>query len=129
MRLLVALLPVLALGSTAASAQSPTATIRGIVVDQTDARLPGAQIVVTREETMEARRAAADPEGRFTVPELPVGTYIIEATLAGFSTFRQRAHLAVGSDVWVQARLAVSTSASIVAVGEAPVPLVERGPA
>jgi hypothetical protein len=129
MRLPVALLLVLALGSTAGNAQSPTATLRGVVVDQTDARLPGAQIVVTREETMEARRAAADPEGRFTVPELPVGTYTIEASLAGFSTFRQRAHLAVGSDVWVQARLAVSTSASIVAVGEAPVPLVERGPA
>ena len=129
MRLPVALLFLLALGSTTASAQSPTATVRGIVVDQTDARLPGAQIVVTREETMEARRAAADAEGRFTVPELPVGTYIIEASLAGFSTFRQRAHLAVGSDLWLQPRLAVSTATSIVAVGEAPVPLVERGPA
>ena len=129
MRLPVALLFVLALGSATANTQSPTATVRGIVVDQTDARLPGAQIVVTREETMEARSAAADAEGRFTVPELPVGTYIIEASLAGFSTFRQRAHLAVGSDLWLQPRLAVSTSTSIVAVGEAPVPLVERGPA
>ena len=128
MRRALSLLFALVLASAAAGAQTPAATIRGIVIDQTDARVPAAQILVTREETMEIRRTAADEEGRFTIPELPVGTYTIEVTLGGFSTFRQRAHLAVGSDLWIAARLAVATSAVVIAVGEAPVPLVERGP-
>lgn len=128
MRRAIPLLFALVLASAAAGAQTPTATIRGVVIDQTDARVPAAEILVIREATMEMRRTVADGEGRFIMPELPVGTYTIEGKLAGFSTFRQRAHLAVGSDVWVAARLAVVTSAVVVAVGEAPVPLVERGP-
>jgi hypothetical protein len=122
---------VLALAASAptAAAQRPTATVRGAVIDQTDARLPGVQITITRDETNEARQTVADAEGRFTLAELPAGRYTLQAELPGFSVFRQRAHLSVGSDLWVQARLAVSTSAVVVSVGESPVPLVERGPA
>ncbi len=114
---------------TSVSAQAPTATVRGIVIDQTDARLPGAQVTITREETNEVRRAVADEEGRFTVAELPAGRYSLQVEHTGFSVFRQRANLAVGSDLWVKALLPVSTSAVVVSVGEAPVPVIERTPA
>lgn len=126
-----ATLSIIALGAYAptVAAQTPTATVRGVVVDQTDARLPGTQVTITRDETNEARRTVADEEGRFTLAHLPSGRYTLQAELPGFSVFRQRAHLAVGSDLWVQAQLAVSTSAVVVSVGEAPVPVIERSPA
>ena len=120
----------LLLGAAAASAQTPTATVRGIVIDQTDARLPKAQVTITRDETQETRRTSSDPTGYFTFAELPAGGYTIQAELAGFSVFRQKAQLAVGSDLWVQAQLAVATTAVVTTgVGDVPVPILERTPA
>ena len=124
----VAHLLVFFLGAERTTGQTPTATVRGVVIDQTDARLPGAQITITRDETRETRQSISDDQGRFALAELPAGRYTVQAELAGFSVFRQRAHLSVGSDLWVEARLAVSTSAVVVSVGESPVPLIERGP-
>ena len=119
----------LLLGAAAASAQTPTATVRGIVIDQTDARLPKAQVTITRDETQETRRTSSDPTGYFTFAELPAGGYTIQAELAGFSVFRQKAQLAVGSDLWVQAQLAVATTAVVTTgVGDVPVPILERYP-
>lgn len=115
-------------GAAPGAGQTPTATVRGVVIDQTDARLPGAQITITRDDTNESRRTVSDEEGRFTLAELQSGQYTLQAELPGFSMFRSRAHLAVGSDLWVRAQLAVSTAAVVVSVGEAPVPLLERGP-
>ena len=120
----------LLLGAAAASAQTPTATVRGIVIDQTDARLPKAQVTITRDETQETRRTSSDPTGYFTFAELPAGGYTIQAELAGFSVFRQKAQLAVGSDLWVQAQLAVATTAVVTTgVGDVPVPILDRTPA
>jgi carboxypeptidase family protein/TonB-dependent receptor-like protein len=113
-----------------AAAQNPTATVRGVVIDQTDARLPGAHLTITREETNETRRTVSDEAGRFAFAELPSGRYIVQAELPGFSVFRQRAQLAVGSELWVDVRLAVTTTALVTTgVGEAPVPVIDRGPA
>jgi hypothetical protein len=70
------LLTVTALLLTAtAGAQTPRATIRGVVLDQTGARLPSAHISVTREETSEVRNGTSDEEGRFTFAELAAGRY------------------------------------------------------
>ncbi len=119
----------LVLGATAASAQTPTATVRGIVIDQTDARLPKAQVTITRDETQDVRRTTSDPAGHFAFAELPAGGYTIQAELPGFSVFRQKAQLAVGSDLWIEAQLAVATTAVVTTgVGDVPVPLVERTP-
>ena len=118
------------LSATVVHAQTPTATVRGIVIDQTDARLPKAQVTITRDETQEIRRTASDATGHFTFAELPVGGYTIQAELTGFSVFRQKAQLAVGSELWVQAQLAVATTAVVTTgAGDAPVPIVERSPA
>ena len=109
-----------------AMAQTPRATIRGVILDQTDARLPNVAVVVTREETTEARHSTTDSQGRFTFAELPAGRYSIEAKLAGFSTYRNRAQLAVGQELWVEAQLAVTATATVTAAGEARPPLLEQ---
>src|SRR5688500_17409939 len=112
--------------TNSAMAQTPRATIRGVIVDQTDARLPNVTVVVTREETTEARHSTTDSQGRFTFAELPAGRYTIEAKLTGFSTYRNRAQLAVGQELWLEAQLAVTTTATVTAGGEARPPLLEQ---
>ena len=128
LRLAATLLLAIGIAAPPAFAQRPTATIRGAVVDQTDARLPGAKVTATRDETGEVRDATADEAGRFTFAALPSGRYTLQAEQPGFSVFRQRVTLAVGSDVWVTAQLAVSTPAVVISVGESPVPVIERSP-
>jgi hypothetical protein len=109
------------------AAQSSRATIRGIAVDQTGARLPEVEIIVTREETNEARRALTDHEGRFMFAELPAGRYSIEGRRAGFSIFRHRAQLAIGQELWLEPELVLSTTTTVTTGGrESQLPLLER---
>ena len=108
-------------------AQTPRATIRGVVVDQTGARLPGVEIKVLREATTETRQAVSDRQGYFAFPELPPGPYSIEARLQGFTIFRHRAEVAVGQQLWLEPKLVVTTTATITTGGsESTVPLLER---
>ena len=110
-----------------ALAQTSRATIRGIVVDQTGARLPGVDIKVLREETNETRQGVSEPQGHFAFPELAAGSYTIEATLKGFTVFRNRAELTVGQELWLEPELTVTTTAAVTTGGaESRVPLLER---
>src|SRR5687768_819829 len=98
----------LALFADSAVAQTTRATIRGMVLDQTGARLPDVEITVLREETNETRRGVSDAQGHFAFPELPAGSYTIEATRKGFSVFRNRAELTVGQELWLEPELTVT---------------------
>jgi hypothetical protein len=113
--------------ATVSSGQTPRATIRGIVIDQTSARLAGVDVQVTREDTSEVRRTATDDEGRFLFAELPVAVYLIEAARPGFTTFRHRAQIVVGQELWLVPELTVTATATVTTLGtEASVPLLER---
>jgi hypothetical protein len=111
----------------AASAQTPRATLRGVIVDQTGARLPRVAIRVLREETNEAREAVSDGQGYFAFPELTAGNYSIEARRQGFTTYRHRAELAVGQELWLEPELVVTATATVTTGGsDSTVPLLER---
>ena len=63
-------IPVMLLSFTIAHAQQLTATLSGIAADQTDARVPGAKIVVKNESTGDTRETKADNSGFFSVTAL-----------------------------------------------------------
>jgi hypothetical protein len=112
--------------ATAASAQTPRATIRGIVLDQTGARLSGVQVRVIKEETNESRRTVSDGRGHFAFAELSAGRYSFEAQLTGFTTYRHRTELAVGQELWLEPELVVTATAAVTTAGvEARVALLE----
>jgi carboxypeptidase family protein len=67
-----------------ALAQRSSATIRGTVRDATQAVLPGATVTATNEDTGLVRSAPANASGVYSLPELPIGHYKVEAELAGF---------------------------------------------
>src|SRR5438876_12000482 len=65
------------------------AQINGSVKDQSEALLPGVEIKVTQTETGYTRTVVTDETGRYTIPNLPVGPYRLEASLPGFRTYVQ----------------------------------------
>src|SRR5437773_11560470 len=66
--------------------ESASGGITGEVLDSTHAAVPGATVTVINAGTNAQRVATTDPEGRFTVPNLPAATYVIRVELPGFQT-------------------------------------------
>lgn len=65
-------------------AQTTTATISGVVKDETGAVLPGVSVTVTNRETGITRAGITDDSGYFNIPRLTVGQYDVQAELTGF---------------------------------------------
>ena len=80
---------VMLLSFSIAHAQQLTATLSGLVADQTDARVPGAKIVITNEASGDVRESKADSQGFFSVPALPPGTYKITITAKSFAGWEE----------------------------------------
>ena len=62
-----------------------TASIQGIVKDQSEAAVVGAHVIVTNLDTGLRRETTSNETGLYTVPTLPVGRYTLKATTPGFS--------------------------------------------
>src|SRR2546427_581278 len=62
-----------------------TASIQGIVKDQTEGAVVGAQVLVTNLDTGLRREAISNETGLYTLPALPVGRYSLKASTKGFS--------------------------------------------
>src|SRR5437588_630132 len=65
------------------------AQINGSVKDQSQALLPGVEVKVINTDTGYTRTVVTDEAGRYTIPNLPVGPYRLEASLPGFRTYAQ----------------------------------------
>ena len=65
-------------------AQQDMGVITGLVTDGTGAAVPGAQVRVLNRETNEAREAATETAGTYTVGPLRVGTYDVTVEKTGF---------------------------------------------
>ncbi len=69
--------------------QAELATITGVVTDSANAVIPGVKITVRNTDTDFTRVATTNQEGYYTIPELPIGPYVLEAVTGGFETYRQ----------------------------------------
>lgn len=66
-----------------------TAQISGTIADQTGAVLPGVEVTATQTATGIARSVLSSEAGSYTLPNLPIGPYRLEAALPGFQTYSQ----------------------------------------
>ena len=109
-----------------AYSQGTTATISGVVRDQTGAVLPGVSIQVTNKDTGVARTTLTDEAGRYRVPALDAGTYNVQGSLQGFkTTIKEGVVLTLGSEVVVDLTTQVGQLSENIAVTAADVPLVQ----
>ncbi|MGH9962816.1 MAG: carboxypeptidase-like regulatory domain-containing protein, partial [Pyrinomonadaceae bacterium] len=70
--------------------QSPTATITGIVRDSQGALIPGAQVTATSVATQQKTVYTTNENGLFSLRQLSIGEYVVEAEKPGFRRFERR---------------------------------------
>src|SRR5438105_3082115 len=106
-------------------AQVTTATIAGVVQDASGAVIPGVSVTTRNVDTGITRTVTTDEGGRYTIPELIVGSYEVEAQLPGFQTeVRSGITLSVGRNAVVNFALTVGQLSDKVTI-TAEAPLVE----
>ena len=119
--MLCAAAAVLALAVTS-TAQEFRATVRGQVVDSSQAALPGATVTVLNTETNEVATATTNAEGSYTIPFLRPGLYTMTVELEGFQKYtRSDMRLQVGETANINAQLGVGgLTESVSVVSETP---------
>jgi len=119
--LLVGLL-LLSLGSGNAFAQATaSATIQGTVTDKSGAVVSGAQVVAKNKATDVSRTATTSDEGYYKFELLPVGTYTVTVSKAGFGTVAQTIETLIGQTATVNAQLSPGATSEVIEVtSEAP---------
>ncbi len=122
MRFSMLLVPCLC--TTALFAQQSTARLLGTVKDPSGGAIPGASIKAVNAATGQARVAATDAAGDYSIPLLPIGDYTISAEAGGFKTTSiQRVTLQVNQEARVDVMLNIGATSETVSV-EAAVPLL-----
>ncbi|HEY2932085.1 MAG TPA: TonB-dependent receptor [Acidobacteriota bacterium] len=81
---LILVLCVFSISAAAGLAQTITATVTGTISDNTGAVIPGVQVVATNQEKQTDYNALTNDAGVYTIPFLPVGTYVVSAEAPGF---------------------------------------------
>src|SRR5262245_6651038 len=115
----------LSLISTTSWAQQGAAELRGSVLDQQNAVLPGVSITVRNQDTGMFRETTSNSDGTYFVSGLTPGPYEIRATLTGFKQYaRPGVRLEVGRTTTVDVTLEVGRLEESVTV-QADTPLLD----
>src|SRR6266702_1355599 len=102
---------------TAAGQIAGTASVQGTVQDHSGAVVSNATVTVTAADTHAVRNTVTDSEGRYSLPNLPVGGYTLEVTASGFQGYQQsNLVLEVGNNVQINITLKVGSSSERVEV-------------
>jgi hypothetical protein len=82
-------LPVLLLVAALWLRAGITGSISGVVTDPSGAVVPGAKVVATETQTGVQNETLSDSAGFYNFSTLPIGTYTVEVTAAGFKLYRR----------------------------------------
>src|SRR6266545_1246667 len=103
--------------ATTLPGQSPTATVTGIVRDSQGSAIPGVQVTATNIATQAKTVYATNLEGLFSLRQLAIGSYQIEAEKAGFRRFvRTGIVLTTGQNLEMDVRLEIGAVSESVTV-------------
>jgi hypothetical protein len=103
----------------AAAQTSSSGTIQGVVTDQTNAVVAGAQVHIQNPVSGYARTVTSDGAGRFTIANVPFNPYHLTVTGKGFSPFAQ--------DVDVRSVVPVNLAIGLKVTGATETVTVEAG--
>lgn len=113
----LAMLLVLAIGTGRAAGQATTGGITGTVTDSSGALVPNAAVQITNTGTSQTQSVTSNAQGRYIAPDLPIGTYSVQASAPGFQTVVHNGIvLTVGGQTTVDFLLAVGQAQQTVTV-------------
>src|SRR5665811_2018805 len=92
-------------GAVSLAAQTFRGTILGSVTDSSGAAVSGASVAARNTATGQQRTTQTSGDGSYSIPELPIGTYEVTASQAGFQTWVTRVDVTVASERRVDAQL------------------------
>jgi outer membrane receptor protein involved in Fe transport len=99
-----------------ASAQTALGSLRGVVVDQQGAALPGATVTARHVQTNTTQTGVTGEEGQYLLANLRPGTYEMTTELSGFGPLKQQLDLRVGQDLTVNFAMKLASLAETVEV-------------
>lgn len=105
------------------AAQTFRGGISGRVVDATGAVLPGVSVTATHNGTGIARTTTSSETGDFSLPDLPLGAYTVEAALQGFQTMKTTVEVTVSRISSIELKMGLSNVAETVSVSAAAIQL------
>ena len=103
--------------------QVNTGSITGIVLDPSGASIAHAEITVSNAETGYSRTANSAADGAYSLQDLPIGTYGLTTTAAGFSRIEEQVNVGVGERLRIDLHLVIGATGQTVEVKEADVNL------
>src|SRR5262245_52034499 len=116
---LLALLTLIFGGFSNILAQTNTASISGVVMDERQALIPNATVTVRNLATNFTRTVQTDSEGRYRVLTLSIGNYEVNVEAAGFAKYKRAGiTLALNQDAIVDVQMKPSTVTEAVSVTE-----------
>jgi hypothetical protein len=110
-----------------AFAQRTTGDISGDVTDASGAVVPNVSITAENVGTGQSRTATTTNSGSYRIPELPIGTYKVTASAAGFKTTVQNAQVVAGGVIHADFKLPVGETSETVEV-QGSAPLIDLSP-
>lgn len=112
-----------------AAAQAALSSLSGLIVDPTNAVLPGVHLTLTNPQTGAKFEVQSNREGRYEFAGLAPGEYVFESKLPGFASFTGKLVVS-GQDVQRDLTLQVGQLQETITVGAgpgwAPRPLTEE---
>jgi carboxypeptidase family protein/TonB-dependent receptor-like protein len=112
-------------GAVSLAAQTFRGTILGSVTDSSGAAVSGASVSARNTATGQQRTTQTSGDGSYSIPELPIGTYEVKASQAGFQTWVTRVDVSVASERRVDAQLKPGQVSERVEVSAESLPQVE----
>jgi hypothetical protein len=104
-------------GSSNAFGQATaSSTIQGTITDPSNAVVTGAQVVAQSKATAFTRTTSTNDVGFYEFQLLPVGTYTITVTKAGFATFSQTIEILIGQTAVINAELKPGAATEVIEV-------------
>jgi hypothetical protein len=111
-----------ALATVSAVAQENYGAILGTVLDQSGAGVPGAKLSASSPTLPRPIEVESDDSGRYTMPRVPVGVYVITVTKSGFATVKQNnVDVKLGSQITLNPSMKVSSIAETIEVSDSAV--------
>jgi hypothetical protein len=103
-------------------------TIEGVVVDQTGAAVPAAQVHLSNAVTGYSQNATTGTDGSFRLLNIPPNPYHLDVTAPGFGVFSQDVTIRNSLPIQVKASLNVAGAKTTVTVEAAAADILENDP-